>query len=68
VLFGIQHHKKLSKLEKFHKAEENLKVVSLWKEVSHRLNDKAILLSLDQQECLSIARTLTVKPEVIFTG
>lgn len=66
VLFGIQHHKKLSKLEKLQIAEENLKAVSLWKEVSHRLNDKANSLSLGQQQRLCIARTLAVQPEVIL--
>lgn len=66
VLFGIQHLKKISKLEKFQIAEENLKAVSLWKEVAHRLHDKAISLSLGQQQRLCIARTLAIKPEVIL--
>jgi len=66
VLFGIQHLKKLSKLEKLQIAEENLKTVSLWKEVAHRLNDKAISLSIGQQQRLCIARTLAIKPEVIL--
>lgn len=66
VLFGIQHLKKLSKLEKLKIAEENLKAVSLWKEVAHRLNDKAISLSIGQQQRLCIARTLAIKPEVIL--
>ena len=66
VLFGIQHLKKLSKLEKLQIVEENLKAASLWKEVSHRLNDKASSLSIGQQQRLCIARTLAVKPEVIL--
>ncbi|RKS42830.1 phosphate transport system ATP-binding protein [Gillisia mitskevichiae] len=66
VLFGIPHLKKISKLEKFQIAEENLKAVSLWKEVAHRLHDKAISLSLGQQQRLCIARTLAIKPEVIL--
>ncbi len=66
VLFGIQHLKKFSKLEKLQITEENLKAVSLWKEVAHRLNDKAISLSIGQQQRLCIARTLAIKPEVIL--
>lgn len=66
TLFGIQHLKKLSKIDKLLIAEENLKAVSLWKEVAHRLHDKAIGLSIGQQQRLCIARTLAVKPEIIL--
>ena len=66
VLFGIQHQKKLSKHEKLEIVEKNLKAASLWKEVSHRLNDKASSLSIGQQQRLSIARTLAVEPQVIL--
>ena len=65
VLFGIQHLRKLSKQEKAQIVEDNLKAVSLWKEVSHRLNKKADTLSIGQQQRLCIARTLAVNPEVI---
>jgi phosphate transport system ATP-binding protein len=65
VLFGIQHLRKLSKLEKMQIVEETLTAVSLWKEVSHRLNEKADTLSIGQQQRLCIARTLAVNPEVI---
>lgn len=66
VLFGIQHQKKLNKIEKLNIIEENLKTVSLWKEVSHRLKDKATSLSIGQQQRLCIARTLAMKPKVIL--
>ncbi len=66
VLFGIQHSKKLTKHEKLQIVEENLKAVSLWKEVSHRLNDKANSLSIGQQQRLCIARTLALKPKIIL--
>ena len=66
VLFGIQHHQKLSKNEKADLTEELLKSVSLWSEVSHRLNDKASSLSVGQQQRLCIARSLAINPEVLL--
>lgn len=66
VLFGVQRQKKLSKTDRLEIIEENLKVVSLWKEVSHRLDDSATTLSIGQQQRLCIARTLAVKPEIIL--
>lgn len=66
VLFGIKYLKKLSRQEKQQIVEENLKAVSLWKEVSNRLHDKAATLSIGQQQRLCIARTLAVKPSVIL--
>lgn len=66
VLFGIQHLRKLSKLEKCAIVTQTLSAVSLWKEVAHRLNDPADSLSIGQQQRLCIARTLAVNPEVIL--
>ncbi len=66
ALFGVKHLKKLSKHEKFQIVEENLNAVSLWKEVSNRLHEKATTLSIGQQQRLCIARTLAVKPTVIL--
>ena len=66
VLFGIQHHKRLQKHERLQLVENNLKAVSLWKEVSHRLDDKADSLSIGQQQRLCIARTLSVNPKVLL--
>ena len=63
VLFGIRHHKKLSKHEQLQTVEDNLKAVSLWQEVRHRLDDPAGSLSIGQQQRLCIARTLAVKPQ-----
>ncbi len=66
VLFGIRHLTKLTKDLAHDIVEENLKAVSLWKEVSGRLHNKAITLSLGQQQRLCIARALAIKPEVIL--
>ncbi|MDP6037342.1 MAG: ATP-binding cassette domain-containing protein, partial [Candidatus Latescibacteria bacterium] len=60
VLFGIRHHKKLTKHEQLQTVEDNLNAVSLWREVRHRLDDPARSLSLGQQQRLCIARTLAV--------
>lgn len=66
VLFGIQHLRKLSRHERLQIVEENLKSVSLWEEVYHRLNGKAGSLSIGQQQRLCIARTLALKPRVLL--
>lgn len=66
VLFGIRHLQKLSRPEKQTIVEENLRAAALWKEVKHRLQDKASSLSLGQQQRLCIARTLAVKPDIIL--
>jgi phosphate transport system ATP-binding protein len=65
VLFGLQPLR-ITKLEKLRIVEKQLKAVSLWKEVSHRLNDPATSLSIGQQQRLCIARTLAINPEVIL--
>ncbi len=66
VLFGVQQISQLSKHAKAQLVEDCLKSVALWKEVSHRLQDKATSLSIGQQQRLCIARTLAVKPKVIL--
>jgi len=66
VLFGIKYLRKLSRDEKYQIVENNLRAVSLWKEVSDRLHKKAITLSLGQQQKLSIARTLALEPKVLL--
>lgn len=66
VLFGLQQHKKLSNSEKHSIAEEHLRAVSLWPEVTHRLNESGNSLSIGQQQRLCIARTLATAPKILL--
>lgn len=66
VLFGIQHSKKLSKIEKAEIVEKQLKAASLWNEVSQRLDALGSSLSIGQQQRLCIARTLAMEPQLIL--
>lgn len=65
VLFGLRGQK-LSKLEKREIVERCLKSAALWDEVSRRLSDSALSLSLGQQQRLCIARALAMSPEILL--
>ena len=66
VLFGIRRLQKLSKAAALRIVEDNLRAVSLWEEVTHRLDASADSLSLGQQQRLCLARTLAVRPQVLL--
>jgi len=69
VLFGHRLHnadKRTAKAEEDAIVEEALKTVLLWDKVKDRLNQKAIALSLEEQQKLCIARLLPVKPAVLL--
>lgn len=66
VLFGIQHSKKISKIEKSEIVEKQLKAAALWAEVSERLDERGNSLSIGQQQRLCIARTLAMEPKLIL--
>ena len=70
ILFSTGIHRarneKLSKSEQEEIVESSLREVLLWDEVKDRLNQKATLLSLEEQQKLCIARLLPVKPGVIL--
>jgi phosphate transport system ATP-binding protein len=69
VLFGYTLHSgqgKSSRSERDDIVESALRQVLLWDQVSDRLDDRAIGLSLEQQQKLCIARLLPVKPAVLL--
>lgn len=66
VLFGIRQLKPEKKKEFPVILESALKEASLWDEVKDRLETSAEVLSVGQKQRLSIARTLTLKPDVLL--
>lgn len=69
VLFSHRIHRgreKVSRREEEEILEKALREVLLWQTVKDRLNDRAISLSLEEQQKLCIARLLPVKPAVIL--
>ncbi len=70
VLFGTDIHrpsgKKLSKSEQDEIVETSLKKVLLWDAVKDRLGNRAVSLSLEEQQKLCIARLLPVQPAVLL--
>jgi phosphate transport system ATP-binding protein len=46
--------------------EETLKQVALWDDVKDRLKDNALTLSGGQQQRLCIARTISLKPDIVL--
>jgi phosphate transport system ATP-binding protein len=66
VLFGAKRLRKLSRSERAELVESALTETALWSEVKDRLRSPATVLSVGQQQRLSLARTLAVKPEVIL--
>ncbi len=65
VLFGLRGQKR-PKSEKREIVERCLKAAALWDEVSRRLSDSALSLSLGQQQRLCIARALAMSPEILL--
>ncbi|MFH1763462.1 MAG: phosphate ABC transporter ATP-binding protein [Gemmatimonadota bacterium] len=69
VLFGHRVHSGKAKVGKSDEdaiVEKALREVLLWDTVKDRLNNRAMALSLEEQQKLCIARLLPVKPSVIL--
>ena len=66
VLFGVRQLYRMKKAEHQQIVEETLKAVYLWGEVKDKLRSSALELSQGQQQRLTIARALAVKPRVLL--
>jgi phosphate transport system ATP-binding protein len=69
VVFGLRLHCEKSELKRpvlDAAVEKALTEVGLWKDLKDRLRERATFLQLEQQQKLSIARLLPLKPEVIL--
>jgi phosphate transport system ATP-binding protein len=69
VLFGLRIHNERRALKRSlcdEVVEKALTEVGLWNDLKDRLDARAISLQLEQQQKLSIARLLPLKPEIIL--
>jgi phosphate transport system ATP-binding protein len=66
IAFGVKLHERLSKPQMDERVEWSFSRSALWDEVKDRLNTSAMGLSGGQQQRLCIARTISVRPDVIL--
>jgi phosphate transport system ATP-binding protein len=66
IAFGVRLYEKLSKYEMDERVEWALRKAALWDEVKDKLQQSGLSLSGGQQQRLCIARTVSVKPEVVL--
>ena len=60
-LVGLKRRRTLDE-----RVERALRAAALWEEVSTRLDDNALVLSIGQQQRLVIARAIAVEPEILL--
>jgi phosphate transport system ATP-binding protein len=66
IAFGIKLYEKLPKSELDGRVEQALRKSALWEEVKDKLGASGLSLSGGQQQRLCIARTVSIRPEVIL--
>ncbi len=66
VAFGIRLYERLPKSEIDDRVQHALQRAALWEEVKDKLSASGLSLSGGQQQRLCIARTVSVRPEVIL--
>ena len=69
IVFGLRVHNyrdAFTRQQRDELVESALRDVFLWKDVKDKLDSKATLLTLEQQQKLCIARLLPLKPRVIL--
>lgn len=66
VAFGIKLYETLPRGELDARVEEALRGAALWDEVKDKLQSSGLGLSGGQQQCLCIARSVAVRPDIIL--
>ncbi|MEI7445939.1 MAG: phosphate ABC transporter ATP-binding protein PstB [Burkholderiales bacterium] len=66
IAFGVRLYEKLDKRAMDERVEWSLRKAALWDEVKDKLQQSGLSLSGGQQQRLCIARTVSVKPEVVL--
>jgi phosphate transport system ATP-binding protein len=66
IAFGVRLYERISRSEMDDRVEWALKKAALWGEVKDKLQQNGLSLSGGQQQRLCIARTISVKPEIVL--